>query len=131
VLISHNALSPFLHFSPQYSSSCNIRIASANFTIMSHQCDLQPTSQVEMDQARRIKCALASESNLEGKCLLYFFLVCLYIGPVGLLVSLKGLSYILHSTFNVCALCVHFLSVQIYFLNSFSYILHCVCALSV
>jgi hypothetical protein len=131
MFIYHNALSPFLHFSPLHSSFCNVQIVSTNFTIMSHQCDLQPISKVEMDQARRIKCTLASGSNLECKCLLSFFLVCLYFAPRAFFVSLKGLNYNLHSTFCVCVLCMHFLSLQIYFLNSVSYILHYVCALSI
>lgn len=37
-------------------------------------------------------------------------------------VSLKAPSYILHSTLCVCALCMHFLSLQIYFSNSLNYI---------
>jgi hypothetical protein len=79
VFISYNALSPFLHFSPLHSSSCNIQIALTNFTIMSYQCDLQPTSKVEMDWARRIKCALASGSNLEGKYVSYLSCLIVYI----------------------------------------------------
>jgi hypothetical protein len=45
--------------------------------------------------------------------------------------SLKAPSYILLSTLCVCALCMHFLSLQIYFSNSLQYILHCICALYV
>jgi len=45
-------------------------------------------------------------------------------------VFLKASSYLLHSTLCVCALCMHFLSLQIYFSNSLNYILHYVYALS-
>jgi len=41
---------------------------------------------------------------------------------------LKAPSYILHSTLCVCALCMHFLFLQIYLFNFLNYILQYVCA---
>jgi hypothetical protein len=43
-------------------------------------------------------------------------------------VFIKAPNYILHSTLCVNALCMHFLSLQIYLFNFISYILHYVCA---
>ncbi len=45
--------------------------------------------------------------------------------------SLKAPSYTLHYALCICALCMHFLSLQIYFTNFLSYILHYVYAFSI
>jgi hypothetical protein len=45
--------------------------------------------------------------------------------------SLKAPSYTLHSALCICALRMHFLSLQIYFTNFLNYILHYVYAFSI
>jgi hypothetical protein len=117
VLISSNALSPFLHFSSLHFSFCNIWIEPTNFAIMSFQCDLQLTLNMEMDWARRMKCALASKSKLESKCLL--FLACVEVLRATLKMMTRELSPCMVSyALNMC-LCVfkfEFESIYVWFL---------------
>ncbi len=65
---------------------------------------------------------LASGNNLEGKCLLFFLIVCLYFAPRVLFVSFKDLSYILHVTFYI----LHFMYVHyvcIFYLYKFIFLI--------